>query len=58
MASDPAPDGCAAVLAHSGASQPRDAVDTRVVADVAARGGRIIDTEAAVGGWPDLTKKR
>lgn len=57
-ASDPAPGGCAAVLAHSGASQPRDAVDARVVADVAARRGRIIDTEAAVGGWPDLTKKR
>lgn len=58
VASDPAPGGCAAVLAHSGASQPRDAVDARVVADVAARRGRIIDTEAAVGGWPDLTKKR
>ncbi|HEV7314341.1 pectate lyase [Sphingopyxis sp.] len=57
VASDPAPSGCAAVLAHSGASQPRDAVDARVVADVAARRGRIIDTEAAVGGWPDLTRK-
>lgn len=57
VTADPAPGGCAAVLAHSGASQPRDAVDARVVADVAARRGRIIDTEAAVGGWPDLTKK-
>lgn len=57
VAPDPAPNGCAAVLARSGASQPRDAVDARVVADVAARRGRIIDTEAAVGGWPDLTAK-
>mgnify|MGYP001577722667 CR=1 FL=1 len=57
VAFDPAPHGCAAVLAHSGASQPRDAVDARVIADVAARRGRIIDTEEAVGGWPDLTKK-
>lgn len=57
VAFDPAPHGCAAVLAHSGASQPRDAVDARVIADVAARSGRIIDTEEAVGGWPDLTKK-
>ena len=57
VAPDPAPSGCAAVLARSGASQPRDAVDARVVADVAARRGRIIDTEAAVGGWPDLTAK-
>lgn len=57
VALDPAPNGCAAVLARSGASQPRDAVDARVVADVAARRGRIIDTEAAVGGWPDLTAK-
>ncbi len=58
VARDPAPNGCAAVLAHSGASQPRDTVDARVVADVAARRGRIIDTEEAVGGWPDLTQKR
>ncbi len=57
VAPDPAPHGCAAVLARSGASQPRDAVDARVVADVAARRGRIIDTEEAVGGWPDLTQK-
>lgn len=53
---DPAPGGCDRVLAGAGASAPRDAVDARVVADVRARTGRIIDTEAEVGGWPDLTR--
>lgn len=55
--SDPAIAGCAAVLKRAGASQPRDAVDRRVVAEVGARGGRIIDRESDVGGWPDLTAK-
>lgn len=54
---DPATAGCNAVLTGAGASQPRDAVDRRVVADVAARSGRIIDRESDVGGWPDLTAK-
>ena len=54
---DPATGGCGAVLAGAGASQPRDAVDRRVVADVRARSGRIIDRESDVGGWPDLTAK-
>ncbi|MDO9364289.1 MAG: pectate lyase [Sphingopyxis sp.] len=52
---DHATDGCAAVLKGAGASLPRDPVDRRVVADVASRGGRIIDRESDVGGWPDLT---
>lgn len=55
VANDPAPGGCAAVLASSGASLPRDAVDARIVADVVARRGRIIDHEDEVGGWPDLS---
>lgn len=54
---DPATGGCASVLAGAGASQPRDAVDRRVVADVLARSGHIIDRESDVGGWPDLAAK-
>ena len=54
---DPATDGCADVLKGAGASLPRDRVDRRIVADVASRGGRIIDRETDVGGWPDLTEK-
>lgn len=42
------------VLAHAGASLSRDAVDRRVVADVEARTGRIIDCQSDVGGWPKL----
>uniref|UniRef100_A0A7S1YIT2 Pectate lyase n=1 Tax=Sexangularia sp. CB-2014 TaxID=1486929 RepID=A0A7S1YIT2_9EUKA len=44
------------VLAHSGCTRPvRDAVDIRLVADVAAGGdlGRI-DDPSDVGGWPNL----
>lgn len=55
--SDPATGMCAAMLKSVGASLPRDAVDRRVVADVIARGGHIIDNEGEVGGWPDLTVK-
>lgn len=49
------------VLAHAGVSHKRDAVDTRVVADV--RSGKptsgkkkngIIDSQQDVGGWPEL----
>lgn len=54
---DPATGGCDAVLKNAGASLPRDSVDRRVAADVASRGGRIIDRETDVGGWPDLTAK-
>ncbi len=49
--------GCKAVLAHAGASKPRDVVDHRVVADVKNLSGRIIDSQQEVGGWPDLTGK-
>lgn len=42
------------VLAHAGASRPRDVVDARIVASVRGRTGRIIDSQADVGGWPSL----
>jgi hypothetical protein len=45
------------VLAHAGASKPRDSVDKRIVADVRKGRGRIIDSETAVGGWPTLSAR-
>lgn len=42
-----------AVLAHVGARN-RDTADLRILDGVRARTGRIIDSQAAVGGWPDL----
>ena len=43
------------VLAEAGAVLPkRDAVDARVVSDVKAGKGKIIDDEDEVGGWPEL----
>ena len=43
----------AAVLANAGARPwDRDAIDRRIVAQVRARTGRIIDSEADVGGYP------
>lgn len=51
---DPAPGGCEAALHGAGASAPRDAVDARVIASIRQRGGRIIDSQADVGGWPAL----
>jgi len=41
-----------AVLRSSGASLVRDAVDQRIVADVIAGTGRIINEVSEVGGWP------
>ncbi len=43
------------VLAWSGAALKRDAVDQRVVDEVRYRTGRIIDSQAEVGGWPTLS---
>ena len=43
----------AAVLARAGAG-PRDPVDRRVIAGVRDRSGRIVDSQAQVGGWPAL----
>jgi hypothetical protein len=43
------------VLAIVGASRPvRDAVDARLVNDVVAHGGKLIDSQQEVGGWPEL----
>jgi pectate lyase len=51
-------DAYAAVLAGAGAARPvRDAVDARIVSEVRDRGGAIIDSQAQVGGWPELTSK-
>lgn len=44
-----------AVLAGAGASRSRDAVDQRVIAGISDRSGRIIDSQADVGGWPELS---
>jgi pectate lyase len=44
------------ILDESGATLPiRDAVDTRIVAEVRAGRGRVIDSQSQVGGWPKLT---
>ena len=45
------------VLARAGASLVRDAVDQRIVADVRQRGGKLINSQAEVGGWPVLNSK-
>ncbi|OHE88366.1 MAG: hypothetical protein A3G75_03100 [Verrucomicrobia bacterium RIFCSPLOWO2_12_FULL_64_8] len=51
----PARDAVELVLATVGASRPvRDAVDERLVGHVRTRGGRIINSQAEVGGWPEL----
>jgi pectate lyase len=42
------------VLAGAGATRPRrDVVDARVVREAETRGGRIIDSQRNVGGWPE-----
>jgi hypothetical protein len=47
------------VLASAGATMPkRDAVDARIVGDVANGTGRIIDDEDEVGGWPELKAEK
>ena len=47
------------VLAGAGATRPRrDAVDQRIVRDVRERSGKIIDSQAQVGGWPDYSGRR
>lgn len=51
------PDPTTSVLARAGA-WPRDAVDLRVVASVRTRGGRHIDSQSEVGGWPELAAGR
>ncbi|NJC41670.1 hypothetical protein GGQ87_001928 [Brevundimonas alba] len=45
------------VLDQAGAS-PRDSADERIVSGVRGRSGRIIDSQAQVGGWPELEAGR
>ncbi len=50
-----APDAYEAVLRSGGASLPRrDAVDRRIVEEIRGGKGHIINSQAEVGGWPDL----
>ncbi len=42
------------ILAQSGASLHRDAVDKRVIDNVRNRQGKLIDSQREVGGWPVL----
>ncbi|MDR7297942.1 hypothetical protein J2X16_003291 [Pelomonas aquatica] len=44
----------ARVLAGAGASLVRDAVDLRAIDDVRLRRGKLINSQAEVGGWPAL----
>jgi hypothetical protein len=46
------------VLAQAGASLVRDAVDTRTIAGVEARTHRIVNSQADVGGWPQLVSRK
>jgi hypothetical protein len=43
----------ASVLDRAGASLWRDAIDRRIVAEVAMRAGGVIDSQEDVGGWPE-----
>jgi hypothetical protein len=48
-------DACRDVLARGGATLPRrDAVDRRIVEEVLTGRGHILNSQAEVGGWPDL----
>ena len=50
----PATEAMELVLARAGASWRRDAVDVRVVDNVRSKQGKVIDSQAEVGGWPVL----
>jgi hypothetical protein len=51
---EPADKAYQRVLADAGASVWRDPVDRRIVEGVRTRTGKVINTQADVGGWPDL----
>jgi pectate lyase len=55
---DPAASAYEKVLNSAGASRYRDSVDAAVVRSVRGLSGRHIDSQAEVGGWPDLPKGR
>lgn len=50
----PALEAAELVLARAGASLHRDAVDERVTDDVRHHRGKLLDSQAEVGGWPQL----
>jgi len=55
IAAEPAPAAYEHVLAEAGATLPqRDSVDQRIVREVRTGTGRIVDSVAAAGGWPDF----
>ena len=54
IAADPPASAATRVLAGAGASLARDRVDLAVIASVRDRTGGIIDSQAEVGGWPDI----
>jgi hypothetical protein len=55
IATQEAKDAYKAVLGRGGATLPRrDAVDRRIVEEVASGTGHILNSQAEVGGWPDL----
>lgn len=49
-----ATDAAESVLAHAGASLHRDSADLRVIENARTRRGRLINSQAQVGGWPEL----
>ncbi|MGB7158685.1 MAG: hypothetical protein WBD40_11500, partial [Tepidisphaeraceae bacterium] len=52
---DSAEEAFARVLKEGGAILPkRDAVDARIIGDVENRTGKVINSQADVGGWPEL----
>lgn len=53
-ATETAAEAEARVLAHVGAGRIRDAVDARILEGFRTRSGHIIDSQAQVGGWPEL----
>jgi hypothetical protein len=56
VTTEPATTAYQRVLAEAGATLPkRDSVDERVLFEVANLGGRIIDSQNEVGGWPTLS---
>ncbi len=53
VSTEPAAQAYESVLRHAGCTRPvRDVVDARIVAEVLAASGRIIDSQHEVGGWP------
>lgn len=55
LANDTAPQAFQKALADAGATRPkRDAADARVIDGIRTGGGRIINSQTEVGGWPEL----